>query len=134
MGDANHIRTLGDCSRPSHKGYRNDIELPEGNNMVPLQPNTIMFVQTGCSFHGLGFEDPIQHLKDFLRIVDSIDLNGDTRNTTHLRLFYFSLHDQAINWLDHLPAGSISTWDDLTTRFLTQFSHQEERLNFEIIS
>ncbi|GJQ97392.1 zinc finger, CCHC-type containing protein [Tanacetum coccineum] len=53
--------------------------------------------------------------------VDSIDLNGATRNTTRLRLLCFSLCDQAINWLDHLPAGSISTWDDLTTRFLTQF-------------
>nr|GFA33354.1 hypothetical protein [Tanacetum cinerariifolium] len=67
------------------------------------------------------FEDPIQHLKDFFRIVDSINLNGATRNTTHLRLFCFSRRDQAINWLDRLPAGSISTWDDLTTRFLAQF-------------
>ncbi|GJR91179.1 zinc finger, CCHC-type containing protein [Tanacetum coccineum] len=66
-------------------------------------------------------EDPIQHLKDFLIIVDSIYLNGATRNTTRLHLFHFSLHDQAINWLDRLLAGSISTWDDLTTRFLTQF-------------
>nr|GEU53359.1 zinc finger, CCHC-type [Tanacetum cinerariifolium] len=66
-------------------------------------------------------EDPIQHLKDFLKIVDSIDLNGGTKNTTRLRLFCFSLRDQAINWLGRLPAGSISTWDDLTTRFLVQF-------------
>ncbi|GJZ20938.1 zinc finger, CCHC-type containing protein [Tanacetum coccineum] len=50
--------------------------------------------------------------------IDSIALNGATRITTHLRLFHFSLHDQAINWLDRLPAGSISTWDDLTTHFL----------------
>ncbi|GJW90386.1 hypothetical protein Tco_0167939 [Tanacetum coccineum] len=34
MGDANHIRTLRDYSKPSHEGYRNTIELPEGNNMV----------------------------------------------------------------------------------------------------
>ncbi|GJV70963.1 zinc finger, CCHC-type containing protein [Tanacetum coccineum] len=61
-------------------------------------------------------EDPIQHLKDFLKIVDSIDLNG-----ARLRLLYFSLRDQAINWLDRLLAGSISTWDDLTIRFLAQF-------------
>ncbi|GKB20219.1 zinc finger, CCHC-type containing protein [Tanacetum coccineum] len=121
MGDGNPICTLGDYSKPSHEGYRNTIELPEGNNVVPLQPDTILLVQNGCSFHGLRSEDPIQHLKDFLRIVDSIDLNGDTRNTTRLRLFHFSLHDQAINWLDRLPAGSISTWDDLTTRFLAQF-------------
>ncbi|GJR25351.1 hypothetical protein Tco_1101583 [Tanacetum coccineum] len=30
MGDANPIRTLGDYSNPSHKGYRNTIELPIG--------------------------------------------------------------------------------------------------------
>ncbi|GJS27970.1 MAK10-like protein [Tanacetum coccineum] len=40
---------------------------------------------------------------------------------TRLRLFQFSLRDQASNWLERLPAGSISTWEDLTTRFLAQF-------------
>ncbi|GJZ13521.1 zinc finger, CCHC-type containing protein [Tanacetum coccineum] len=70
MGDANPIRTLGDYSRPSHKGYRNTIELSEGNNVVPLRSDTIRLVQNGCS------------------------------NTDF---------------------GSISTWEDLTTRFLAQF-------------
>ncbi|GJV76308.1 zinc finger, CCHC-type containing protein [Tanacetum coccineum] len=76
MGDENPIRTLGDSSRPSHEGYRNTIELPDGNNVVPLRSDTIRL---------------------------------------------FSLHDQANNWLDRLPVGSISTWEDLTTRFLAQF-------------
>ncbi|GJY71684.1 zinc finger, CCHC-type containing protein [Tanacetum coccineum] len=58
---------------------------------------------------------------DGVRVFDSIDLNGATRNTARLHLFCFSLRDQAINWLDRLPAGSILTWDDLTTRFLAQF-------------
>ncbi|GJX27269.1 hypothetical protein Tco_0233565 [Tanacetum coccineum] len=41
MGDANPIRTLGDYSKPSHKGYRNTIELPVGNNMdlLPKVPH-----------------------------------------------------------------------------------------------
>ncbi|GKE84455.1 zinc finger, CCHC-type containing protein [Tanacetum coccineum] len=39
-----------------------------------------------------------------------------------MRLFQFSLRDQASNWLERLPAGfAISTWEDLTTRFLAQF-------------
>ncbi|GJS85865.1 zinc finger, CCHC-type containing protein [Tanacetum coccineum] len=38
-----------------------------------------------------------------------------------LRLFQFSLRDQVSNWLERLSAGSISTWEDLTTRFLAQF-------------
>nr|GEW14028.1 MAK10-like protein [Tanacetum cinerariifolium] len=41
MGDENHIRTLGDYAKPSQKGYRNTIKLPEGNNVVPFRSDTI---------------------------------------------------------------------------------------------
>ncbi|GJW38976.1 MAK10-like protein [Tanacetum coccineum] len=40
---------------------------------------------------------------------------------TRLRSFQFYLRDQASNWLERLPAGSITTWEDLTIRFLAQF-------------
>ncbi|GJR32133.1 MAK10-like protein [Tanacetum coccineum] len=119
--DENPIHTLGDYSKPSHKGYRNTIELPERNNVVPLRSETIRLVQKGCSFHGLRSEDLNQHLKDFLKLMDSLDLNGDNRERMRLCLFQFSLCDQASNWLELLPAGSISTWEDLTTRFLAYF-------------
>ncbi|GJX92592.1 hypothetical protein Tco_0347178 [Tanacetum coccineum] len=76
MGDENPIRTLVDYSKPSHEGYRNTIELVVRNNMVPLRFDTIQLVQIGCSFHGLRSEDPNQHLKDFLKLVDSLDLDG----------------------------------------------------------
>ncbi|GJU24922.1 MAK10-like protein [Tanacetum coccineum] len=121
MRDENHIRTLGDYSKPSHEGYRNTIELPARNNVVPLRFSTIRLVQNECSFHGLRSEDPNQHLKDFLKLVDSLDLDGENRKRTRLGLFQFSLRDQASNWLERLPAGSISVWEDLTTRFLAQF-------------
>ncbi|GJW90376.1 zinc finger, CCHC-type containing protein [Tanacetum coccineum] len=117
MGDENPIRTLGDYSKPSHEGYRNTIGLPKWNNVVPLRSDTIRLAQNGCSFHRLWSEDPNQHLKDFLKLVDSLDLNGDNR----LHFFQFSLRDQASNWLERLPAGSITIWEDLTTYFLAQF-------------
>ncbi|GJT89884.1 zinc finger, CCHC-type containing protein [Tanacetum coccineum] len=121
MGDENPIRTLGDYSKPSHEGHRNTIELPEGNNVVPLRFNTIRLVQNGCSFHELRSEDPNQHLKDFLKLMDSLDLDVANGERARLCLFQFSLCDQASNWLERLPAGSISPWEDLTTRFLAQF-------------
>ncbi|GJX00655.1 zinc finger, CCHC-type containing protein [Tanacetum coccineum] len=121
MGDENLIRTPGDYSKPSHEGYKNTIGLPVGNNVVPLRSDIIRLVQNRCSFHGLRSEDPNQHLKDFLKLVDSFDLDGENRERTRLRLFQFSLRDQASNWLERLPAGSITTWEDLTTRFLSQF-------------
>ncbi|GJY76162.1 hypothetical protein Tco_0481278 [Tanacetum coccineum] len=92
MGDENPICTLGDYSKPSHEGYRNTIELPVGNNVVPLRSDTIRLVQNGSSFYGLRSEDQNQHLKDFLKLVDLLDLD----------------------------ARSITTWEDLTTRFLAQ--------------
>ncbi|GKG38509.1 hypothetical protein Tco_0460221, partial [Tanacetum coccineum] len=84
MGGKNPICTLGDYSKPSHEGYRNTIELPVGNNVVPLRSDTIRLVQIGCSFHRLRSEDPNQHLKDFLKLVDSLDLNGENKERTRL--------------------------------------------------
>nr|GEX75345.1 MAK10-like protein [Tanacetum cinerariifolium] len=71
----NPIRTLGYYSRPSHESYRNTIEFLDGNNVAPLRSDTIRLVQNGCSFHGLRPEDPNQHLKNFLKLVDSLDLD-----------------------------------------------------------
>nr|GEY75959.1 zinc finger, CCHC-type [Tanacetum cinerariifolium] len=73
MRDKNPIHTLGDYSKPSHEGYRNTIELLIGNNMAPLRSDTIRLVQNGCSFYRLWSEDPNQHLKDFLKLMDSLD-------------------------------------------------------------
>ncbi|GJW84516.1 hypothetical protein Tco_0157661 [Tanacetum coccineum] len=84
MGNANPIRTLRDYSKPSHEGYRNTIELLVGNNVVPLRSDTIRLVQNRCSFYGLWFEDQNQHLKDFLKLVDSLDLDGEKRERTRL--------------------------------------------------
>ncbi|GKF00162.1 hypothetical protein Tco_0023512, partial [Tanacetum coccineum] len=84
MGDKNPIRTLGDYSKPRHEGYRNTIELPVGNNVVPLRFDTIWLVQNGCLFHKLRSKDPNQHLKDFIKLVDSLDLDGDNRERMRL--------------------------------------------------
>ncbi|GKC06602.1 zinc finger, CCHC-type containing protein [Tanacetum coccineum] len=55
------------------------------------------------------------------RLVDSLDLDDENRERTRMHLFKFSLRDQASNWLERLLAGSITIWEDLTTRFLAQF-------------
>ncbi|GJX07254.1 zinc finger, CCHC-type containing protein [Tanacetum coccineum] len=108
-------------SETIHEAIRRYIELPAGNNVVLRQSDTIRLVQNECLFHGLRSEDPNQHLKDFLKLGDSLDLDGENREIMRLRLFQFSLCDQASNWLERLPAGSNTTWEYLTTRFLAQF-------------
>ena len=36
-------------------------------------------------------------------------------------MFPFSLKDKAKAWLNSLPFGSITTWDELSNKFLTKF-------------
>ncbi|GJV73852.1 MAK10-like protein [Tanacetum coccineum] len=95
MGDENPIHTLGDYSKPSHEGYRNTIELLVGNNVVPLRSDTIRLVQNGCSFYGLRSEDTNKHLKDFLKLVDSLNLDSENKERTRLHLFQLSLRRTA---------------------------------------
>ncbi|GJZ55623.1 zinc finger, CCHC-type containing protein [Tanacetum coccineum] len=48
-------------------------------------------------------------------------MDAHSMERTRLYLFQFSFRDQAINWIERLPTGFISTWEDLTTRFLAHF-------------
>ncbi|GKC68519.1 MAK10-like protein [Tanacetum coccineum] len=130
MGGDNHIRTLGDYSKPSHEVYRNAIELPVGNNVVPLRSDTNRLVQNRCSFHGLRSEDPNQHLKDFLKLVDSLDFDGVNRERTQDLALYdneswndprdFSKPFKAIA----LPQDVLSTYD----HYLIELENQVQRL------
>ncbi|GJX40224.1 hypothetical protein Tco_0255214 [Tanacetum coccineum] len=109
MGDENPIHTLGDYSKPSHEGYRNTIELPVGNNVVPLRSDTIRLVQRmlipRTSVRG---SKPTP--QGFLKTCGLTDLDDQNRERTHMHLFQFSLRDQASNWIEHLLAASITTW------------------------
>ncbi|GKB83674.1 zinc finger, CCHC-type containing protein [Tanacetum coccineum] len=71
--------------------------------------------------HSTNFGPRIQTNTSRISLVDSLNLDSENRERTRLRLFQFSLRDQASNWLERLPARSITTWEDLTTRLLAQF-------------
>ncbi|XP_020271670.1 uncharacterized protein LOC109846842 [Asparagus officinalis] len=48
-------------------------------------------------------------------------MNGVSDDAIKLRLFPFSLRDKARPWLQSLPPGSITTWDQLSEAFLTKY-------------
>ncbi|GJU56125.1 hypothetical protein Tco_1229839, partial [Tanacetum coccineum] len=119
-------------SKPSHEGYRNTIELPAGNNVVPLRSDTIRLVQNGCSFYGLRSQDPNQHLKDFLELVDLLDIDGENRKRT--RLHDLALYDNE-SWNDPRdfakPVKAIALPQDVPStsdRHLIELENQVQRL------
>ncbi|GKF49861.1 hypothetical protein Tco_0143112, partial [Tanacetum coccineum] len=129
IGDENPIHSLGDYSRPSHEGYRNTIELPKGNNVVPLRSDTIRLVQNRCSFHGLWSGDPNQHLKDFLKLVDSLDLDGENKERTRLlQIFYDHVDYTTQKSINYAAGGRLrklrpdEAWD--TIKRLAQYENE----------
>ncbi|GJR39954.1 hypothetical protein Tco_1215638 [Tanacetum coccineum] len=103
MGDANPIHTLGDYSRPSHEGYMNTIELPKGNNVVPLRSDTTRRTidqSAGGKLRDRNAKESWTLLedialydneswndqKDFAKPVKAISLPKDVPNTSDRRL------------------------------------------------
>ena len=73
------------------------------------------------SFNGLPNEDPNMHLLIFLAICDSFKQHEVTEEAVRLRLFPFSLSGAARLWLNSLTPNSITSWDELTKKFLLKY-------------
>nr|GEW68008.1 zinc finger, CCHC-type [Tanacetum cinerariifolium] len=83
----------------------------------------------------MGDENLIHTLRDYFKPthegMNTIKLpvgNNVGKNTP--AFISISLRDQASNGLEHLPAGSITTWEDLTTHFLAQFFPPRRTIKF----
>ncbi|XP_075500065.1 uncharacterized protein LOC142538636 [Primulina tabacum] len=89
-------------------------------NNLELKPALINMVQQN-QFRGAATADPHLHLRTFLEITDTVKINGVSDEIIRLRLFPFSLRDHARSWLQSLPLGSVTTWADLVTKFLSKY-------------
>ncbi|GKC20156.1 hypothetical protein Tco_1022306 [Tanacetum coccineum] len=131
MGDENPIRTLGDYSKPSHEGYRNTIELPIGNNVVPLRSDTIRRTidqSAGGKLRDLNAEESWALLedlalydneswndpRDFAKPVKAITLPQDVPSTSDRRLI--GLENQVQRFVEaHLAPTQPTQVNKVTT-------------------
>ncbi|XP_075492508.1 uncharacterized protein LOC142530562 [Primulina tabacum] len=81
-------------------------------NNFELKPALINTVQQN-QFAGTATSNPHVHLRTFLEITDMVKINNVPDDIIRLRLFPFSLRDQARGSLQSLPFGSITTWQEL---------------------
>ena len=72
-------------------------------------------------FTGHPTEDRNEHLGRFLRLANTVKLNGVRLEVIKLHLFPFSLRDIVATWYESLPYGSIDTWEELVEAFLGRF-------------
>ena len=91
----------------------------EANNFE-LKLALITMVQQH-QFTGHPSEDPNEHLGRFMRMANTMKLNGVRPYVIKLQLFPFSLRDVAATWFNSLPVGSVNTWEELVEAFMSRF-------------
>ncbi|GJV24741.1 retrovirus-related pol polyprotein from transposon TNT 1-94 [Tanacetum coccineum] len=73
------------------------------------------------TFSGSDHEDANEHIEKVLKIVDLFHIPNITIDQVMLRAFPMSLTGAVSRWLRNKPTGSITTWEDLKTKFLSKY-------------
>ncbi|GJT66691.1 hypothetical protein Tco_1018171 [Tanacetum coccineum] len=100
-----------DVNTPPKIEYKDNFEL-KGQFLKELRTNT---------FSGSDHEDANEHIEKVLEIVDLFHIPNITVDQVMLRAFPMSLTGVASRWLINKPTGSITTWEDLKTKFLSKY-------------
>ena len=66
-------------------------------------------------------EDPNEHMGKFLRMANTMKLNGVRPEVIKLQLFPFSLSDVAATWFESLPYRSVNNWEELVEAYMSRF-------------
>ena len=115
------IDTMKDFWKPIIQDEYSAIRQPaiDANNFE-LKPTLITMVQQH-QFTSHPTEDPNEHLGRFLRMANTVKLNGVRPEVIKLHLFPFSLRDTAATWYESLPYSSVDTWEELVEAYLGRF-------------
>ncbi|CAN7126974.1 unnamed protein product, partial [Brassica rapa subsp. narinosa] len=85
-----------------------------------IKPALIGLVQRKI-FNGLPAEIPMDHIENFEKMCGFTKANGVPPDYIKCTLFPFSLDGKAARWLDSLPTGSLTTWEQVRSAFLSHF-------------
>ena len=107
IGRPQRHRTMEDFWRPIIINEYSVVRQPpiKANNFE-LIPALITMVQQH-QFIGHPSEDPNEHLGRFLRMVNTVELNGVNPDIIKLQLFPFSMRDVEASWFESMSYGSI---------------------------
>ena len=101
--------TMEDFWRPViQEEYSAIRQIAIETNNFELKLALIPMVQQN-QFTGHPTEDPNEHMGKFLRMANTIKLNGVRPEVIKLQLFPFSLRDIAATWFEPLPYDSVNT-------------------------
>ena len=89
-------------------------------NNFELKPALITMVQQH-QYTSHPSEDPNEHMGKFMRMANTMKLNGVRPEVIKLQLFPFSPRDVATTWFESLPYGSVNNWEELVEAYMSRF-------------
>ncbi|GKB70857.1 reverse transcriptase domain-containing protein [Tanacetum coccineum] len=99
------------------------ITILETANEFAIKGDHLTLVKRN-QFDGRTKTDPDKHIHEFLRICDMFKYRDTENKAVRLMMFPLSLTGEAKTWLDELNEGTIETWDELRTTFISRFFPQ----------
>ncbi|GJZ79662.1 retrovirus-related pol polyprotein from transposon TNT 1-94 [Tanacetum coccineum] len=99
------------------------IIIPETANEFAIKGNHLTLFK-GNQFDGRTKTDPHKHIYEFLGICDMFKYRDTENEVVRLMMFPLSLTREAKTWLDELNEGTIKTWDELRTAFISRLFPQ----------
>ena len=96
------------------------ITIPETANEFAIKGNHLTLIK-GNQFDRRTKTDPHKHIHEFLGICDMFKYGETEKEAVRLMMFPLSLSGEAKTWLDELNEGTIESWDDLRTAFISRF-------------
>ncbi|GKC54677.1 reverse transcriptase domain-containing protein [Tanacetum coccineum] len=96
------------------------ITIPETANEFAIKGNHLTLIK-GNQFDGRTKTDPHKHIYEFLEICGMFKYKDTENEVVCLMMFPLSLTGEAKTWLDELNKGTIKTWDELRTAFISRF-------------
>jgi hypothetical protein len=119
MYELDFTTSLHELFAPTAVSTHSCIVLPPTNaTHYDLKPHVIQMLP---SFYSLDHENRYSHVKKFRSITARTKFQNFSKESVNLRLFPFSLHDRATEWLDSLAPGSITSWKELLKQFYHRF-------------
>ncbi|GKB22626.1 reverse transcriptase domain-containing protein [Tanacetum coccineum] len=96
------------------------ITIPETANEFAIKGNHLTLVK-GNQFDSRTKTDPHKHIHESLKIYNMFKYRDTKNEVVRLMMFPLSLNREAKTWLDELNEGTIETWDELQTAFISRF-------------
>ncbi|XP_071709304.1 uncharacterized protein [Rutidosis leptorrhynchoides] len=121
MGDPTRGQSMEALMKATRAGNGHAIRQPAVNTDFEVKGQILNMITHQCQFRGTPKEDAFEHLRNIKSICNLFKIAQVEDVVIYLRVFPWSLKDDAKDWLESFPEGDIDSWTTMEDKFLLHF-------------